>query len=236
MLEPGSPPAGPRLAEAPSRPLRRDARENRERILAAARAAFSEQGLEVGVDEIARRAGVGMGTLYRRFPTKDALIDAILADRIDGVVALLEAALEEPDAWRGLETFLVQMVAWQAADRGFKDVLAARRRDEPRLAASRARVLPLLEALIERGRSSGRLRGDLSATDIAPLLWGTGRIVETTVDVAPEFWRRHLALVMAGLRPEAAGEPLPGAALDAAQLSAAMDALACRARGARSGG
>ena len=115
-------------------PLRRDAQRNRDRILAATRAAFQERGLDVGVDEIARRAGVGMGTLYRHFQTKDALIDAIVDARSRSSPPR-PSAREAPDAWEGFEAFLVGAVDLQASDRGFKDALAA-------VAATRARCAP----------------------------------------------------------------------------------------------
>src|SRR3954462_10863411 len=99
------------VPSAPARPakpaLRSDAQRNRDRIVAATRAAFQERGLDVGVDEIARRAGVGMGTLYRHFPTKDALIDAIVDARFAELITAAEAALEAPDAWDGFDAFLV---------------------------------------------------------------------------------------------------------------------------------
>ena len=116
-------------------PLRKDAQRNRDRIIAATRAAFQERGLDVGVDEIARRAGVGMGTLYRHFPTKDALIDAIVDARFAELTEAAERALEAPDAWDGFAGFLASAVELQATDRGFKDALAARGRDERRVKA-----------------------------------------------------------------------------------------------------
>jgi AcrR family transcriptional regulator len=204
------------------RPLRRDARRNRERILAAARAAFAEHGLDVGVDEIARRAGVGMGTLYRRFPTKDALIEAILEDRLDEVIGLLERAVEGDDPWRAFEAFMHDIVFLQATDRGFKDILASRRRDEPKLSAARARMAPLLERLIADAQAAGQMRTDLDQRDVGPLLWGAGRVVESTADVAPDYWRRYLAIVLDGLRPPAVERDLPAPPLTDEQFAAAM--------------
>jgi AcrR family transcriptional regulator len=198
--------------------MRRDAQRNRDRILAATRAAFQERGLDVGVDEIARRAGVGMGTLYRHFPTKDALIDAIVDARFAELTAAAEAALEAPDAWDGFETFLVGAVELQAKDRGFKDALAARGRDEPRVKAARRKLLTVIERLVARGREEGALRADLAAEDVSVLLWATARIVERTADVAPGQPRRFLAMHLDGLRPAAATEPLPAPPLTARQL------------------
>jgi AcrR family transcriptional regulator len=223
-------PARPVPADPPAagesvapRPLRRDARRNRERILAAARAAFAEHGLDVGVDEIARRAGVGMGTLYRRFPTKDALIEAILEDRLEEVVALLERAVGGHDPWRDFEGFMSEVVALQARDRGFKDILASSRRDEPRLTAARDRIAPLMERLLARAQAAGEMRADVDPRDVGPLLWGAGRVVESTGEVAPDYWRRYLTLVLDGLRaPGAAPRDLPAPPLTDEQAAAAM--------------
>src|SRR5580765_2398854 len=113
-----------------ARPLRRDARENLDRILVAARAAFAELGLDAGVEEIAGRAGVGMGTLYRRFPTKDALIDAVFEEHLDRLAAAAEAALQKPDPWEGLLDYLATVVRLQSSDRGFSEVLGAHLRSE----------------------------------------------------------------------------------------------------------
>src|SRR3954466_7217768 len=98
-------------------PLRRDAQRNRDRIIAATRAAFQERGLDVGVDEIARCAGVGMGTLYRHFPTKAALIDAVVDERFHELTAAAERAIETPDAWAGFASFLHEAVERQLNDR-----------------------------------------------------------------------------------------------------------------------
>ena len=205
-------------------PLRRDAQRNRERILVATRQAFQERGLDVGVDEIARRAGIGMGTLYRHFPTKDALIDAIVQVRFDELTTFAEQALAAPDAWEGFAGFLVAAADMQAADRGFKDALAARRRDELEVKLARGRLHAAVAALVQRGQDEGALRADLTGEDVIVLLWATGRIVERTAETAPGQVRRFLALHLAGLRPEAAaaGQPTDVPALSARQLRRAM--------------
>src|SRR5215207_8155029 len=106
----------------PERPLRRDAERNRLRILAAAREAFAEEGLCVTLDEIARRAGVGVGTVYRRFPDKESLVDALFEHRMEEFVALAEECLRAEDPWEGLTCFLEQATEQHACDRGFKEV------------------------------------------------------------------------------------------------------------------
>src|SRR5262249_20927492 len=143
-------------------PLRKDAQRNRDRIIAATRAAFQERGLDVGVDEIARCAGVGMGTLYRHFPTKDALIDAIVDARFAELTESAERALEAPDAWDGFAAFLASAVELQATDRGFKDALAARGPDERRVKAARKELYAVIDRLVARGIAEGALRPDLA--------------------------------------------------------------------------
>src|SRR5436309_12331345 len=139
----------------PARPVRRDAQANRDRIVAAARAVFAAEGVDVPVEEIARRAGVGMGTLYRHFPAKEDLIDAVLEDAFDAFVGAAEAALAEQDAWAGFRGFLEQVFALHARNRGLKDVIATRAHGRARAEAMRTRMRPLLRRLIERAQEQG---------------------------------------------------------------------------------
>jgi AcrR family transcriptional regulator len=206
--------------------LRRDARRNRERILVATRQAFQERGLDVGVDEIARRAGVGMGTLYRHFPTKDALIDAIVHVGFEQLAVAAERALEASNAWDGFEAFLLEAVEMQSADRGFKDALAARGRDQRDVKLARRRLHTAMARLVERGQREGELRADLAPEDVVMLLWATARIVERTADAAPGVVRRFLALHLAGLRPAATGHPPEVPPLSRRQLQRAIAASA----------
>src|SRR3954470_23443250 len=111
---------------APGRPLRADAARNRALILDAARAAFAEGGLDVGVEEIARRAGVGKGTLYRRFPTKETLVRAIFDEILAEFSAVCRKAVERPDAWEAFAGFLGAAARMQASNQGFYDVVSQR--------------------------------------------------------------------------------------------------------------
>jgi AcrR family transcriptional regulator len=207
------------------RPLRRDARENRERILVAARAAFAEVGIDVSVEEIAHRAGVGMGTLYRRFPTKDALIDAVFERHLDRIAAMAEDALAQPDAWTAFVGYLTGVVTLQACDYGLSQILGARLSVEDLVARARTRLRPLVQQLIERAQAEGELRPDVVYEDISVLLWTTGRVVDATRGVEPDFWQRYLALAIDGLRAPRA-TPLPRPPLSAAQHRKAMTRFA----------
>ncbi len=205
-----------RIATEP-RPLRRDAERNRDRIIEAARAAFATDGINVSVEEIARRAGVGIGTLYRRFPTKAELIDAILEDVLTEVCSAAESALEEEDAWLGFSTFLENVFELHVRNRGLKDVIAERKHGRRRLDSARAHMRPLVAELIARAQAQGTLRPDFTPEDMPMLFWTGGRVAEMTSFVAPELWRRYLGLVLDGLRAHAA-TPLPHPPLTRAQL------------------
>jgi AcrR family transcriptional regulator len=198
-------------------PVRVDARRNRERLVAAARMLFARHGLDVSVREIAREAGVGVGTLYRRFPTRDELVDAVLEDAFEEVVAAGERALAEHDAWSGFAEFVEDLLALNANNRGLKDVVETQQRGRGRAASMRRRIRPMIAELIDRAQAQGALRADFSPQDLSLLFWGSDRVIELTADVAPEVWRRYLGLVLDGLRATAA-TPLPHPPLSDAEL------------------
>jgi AcrR family transcriptional regulator len=199
-------------------PLRADARRNRDRILAATRAAFVELGIEVPVVEIARRAEVGMGTLYRHFPTKAALIDAVVDARFAELTHGAEQALAAPGAWDGLRSFLLFAVGLQASDRGFNAALAARGRDQQSVRAARRQLHEAITRLVARGHEERVLRPDVRAEDVVVLLWATARVVERTIDSDPAQARRFAALHLAGLAAGAGEDTAGVAALTPAQL------------------
>jgi AcrR family transcriptional regulator len=176
------------------RPLRRDAARNRDRLLAAASRVFSEQGLDASVADVSRAAGVGMGTLYRRFSTKDALIDALVQDVLEAIIEMARRALDEPDG-TGLELFLVESSAYQAEHRGCL----------PRLWSTEHGLIhtarKLISRLLKEAKLHGRVRDDLSNTDLTVILWSIRGILETTGQLAPNAWQRHLELLIAGMRP-----------------------------------
>jgi AcrR family transcriptional regulator len=202
------------------RTLRSDARRNRERLVASARELFASEGVDVPVEEITRHAGLGMGTLYRHFPTKEELIDAVLEESFDELVGAAEQAVLEDDAWTAFTGFLEQALELHVRNRGLKDMLATSARGRDRAAAMRTRMRPLLRRLIERAQEQGALRADFAPEDLPVVFWAAGRVIETTAGVAPDYWRRHLGLVLDGLRAEAA-TPLPRPPLTRAQLARA---------------
>ena len=214
------------LAVSPThseRPLRRDAERNRQRILDAARAAFAEDGLSVTLDEIARRAGVGVGTIYRRFPDKEQLIDALFEARMNEMAAEAETALRSEDPWAGLVRFLEIATEQHACDRGFKEVALSGVHGRERVARARQLMFPLVSQLVARAQADGSLRPDLEATDLPLLQLMLGSLSDCTRDADPEAWRRYLGIICDGLRTRRdAPTPLEHGALDAEQTQTTM--------------
>jgi AcrR family transcriptional regulator len=180
--------------------LRSDAERNRVRIIEAARACFAEQGLDVGVEEIARRAGVGMGTLYRRFPTKQSLVNAIFAQRLDDLQPAIDRALAGEDAWEGLVALLVATVAQQAEDQGFSQMVVLRMGPEAVAADIRRRFFAPLEMLLARAQAAGQVRDDVSARDLPAIVRMAGVSAIGGARAARDC-RRHVGLLLDGLRP-----------------------------------
>jgi AcrR family transcriptional regulator len=197
--------------------LRSDARRNRERLVSSARELFAAHGVDVSVEDITHHAGVGMGTLYRHFPTKDELLDAVLEDAFAELVAAAEQAAAADDAWVGFTGFLERALAAHARNRGLKDVLAARGQGAQRAEAMRAKMRPLLRRMIQRAQEQGTLRADFAPEDLPLVFWTADRVIDRTAAVAPDFWRRYLGLLTDGLRADAA-TPLPRPPLTRAQL------------------
>jgi AcrR family transcriptional regulator len=205
------------------RPLRRDAELNRQRILRAAAEIFTEQGLEATLDDVARQAGVGVGTVYRRFPDKEALADALFTDRLDALVALAEDALADPDEWGSLVSFLEQAGALLAADRGLRQLFMFATYGYDRVGQARARMQPLVSTLVSRAQAAGAVRADLCPTDVPLIEFMLAGVAEYARNARPQVWRRYLALLLDGLRPERAGPgTLPEPALTPDEFEAAM--------------
>ena len=188
--------------------MRRDALRNRERLLVAAGQVFEQKGLEASVADVARVAGVGMGTLYRRFPSKEALIDALVSEVLEATIAMAEEAAACPDG-TGLEHFLRASSAYQAEHLGCL----------PKLWNSDHHLIKKARELIARllsdAQAHGRIRRDLKSTDISLVMWSMRGVLETTRSNAPEAWKRHLDLLVAGMRPRMprgtpAAQPEPG--------------------------
>jgi AcrR family transcriptional regulator len=193
------------------RHLRRDAAANRELVLDAAAKVFASQGLDAGVEEIARAAGVGVGTLYRRFPTKEALIAELVRDMLETMSALAAEAMEAPGGG-GLEQFLEASSGYQAAHRGCLPRLWNTAPNNEQLLQVRQRIA----AMLTEAKRHGRVREELTNTDITMVMWSIRGVIETTREVVPDAWRRHLSILVAGLRPSS--DPLCSRPLTRAQV------------------
>lgn len=197
------------VANPSDRPLRHDAELNRQRILTAARRLVTEHGLDVSHDEIAREAGVAVGTVYRRYSRKDQLFETVFVDRVDGVVALAEEALTADDAWEGFSSFLVGVFELQAHDRGLREFMT--RGGGTGLAArAAASIQPVGGELVRRAHADGALRADIGVGDIPLIPMMVGAVMDAARHVETELWRRVLAVILNGI---SAGPPtarLPG--------------------------
>ena len=190
------------------RGLRVDAERNRERVLDAAREVFAEQGLDGSTNEIARRAGVGIATLFRRFPTRDDLVEAVFADKMSAYTAAIEDALADPDPWHGFCGYIERVCRMQADDRGFADVLTMTFPTAKGLEQERNRAAHALTELLERAKAAGRLRADFAHQDVPLILMANAGVVTATRHAAPDAWRRLVGYLIQAFAAEAA-HPLP---------------------------
>lgn len=203
--------------------LRKDAALNRERLLAAAAELFASQGLNVTLNDIAHHAGVGVGTAYRRFPNKEAVIDALFEQRMSDVAAVAEQSLAEPDAWVGLTMFLEQALHMRHGDRGLNEIMNNPVLGDERVSEVRDRIAPIITKLVAKARDQGVVRPDLDQSDLIFIQLGLSAIIEKTGSIAPGLYRRYLTMFLDGIRTDRQGfTPLPAAPLNAAKAHEAM--------------
>ncbi len=188
-----------------ARPLRKDAERNRQRILASAQVLFAKRGVDVGLDEIAHHAGVGVGTAYRRFPDRETLIDELLEEKTATIERIATESLEIDDPWTALTSYLERSQELHAADRALKQALFDPSRGAERLADARARIGPLVTRLIERARDSGDLRPDFELSDFPLLIEMISAVMAATHDHSPDLWRRYLRILIDGMANDRSG-------------------------------
>jgi AcrR family transcriptional regulator len=184
--------------------LRADAARNREAIVEAARAVFAEQGLDAPLDEIAKRAGTGNATLYRRFPTRSDLVAAVFAERMAAQVEAVETALDDDDPWNGFASYIRAVAAMQADDRGIADLVHLDLSSAPEIEQLRARAYDGVVQLVGRAQEAGVLRADFTDQDVVLLLMANAGLVERAHGVTDEASARLTALLLDGLRAQAA--------------------------------
>ena len=205
------------------RPLRADAERNRLRILSAAAEVFAERGLDVSLDDIADAAGVGVGTVYRRFPSKDDLIDALFHAKIGEVEAAAHAALAIEDPWDGFEHFLREACRVHSRDSAMKDVLLAGACGRERVAHARSRIAPIAMKVVQRAQDAGVLRSDLGPFDMPMMQLMVATVAQRTRDVSPEYWQRAVTILVDGLKTRRDDvTPMPGPALSPEEFLTAM--------------
>lgn len=183
---------------APARAVRKDVARNRALLLAAADEVFALRGVDVTLDEVARQAGVGVATAYRHFDSKQALLQALLEDRIDRVTERMLRAEELADPREALESFLYQSCELQAGDRGMREVVHATQ-GMPGAAAFRERLEPIAQRIVERARAAGIVREEFTASDIPMMLVTIGGVSDYAGSQEPDLWRRYLDFFLDGV-------------------------------------
>lgn len=204
--------------------LRRDAALNRERLLDAARELFATRGLDVSLNDIAHHAGVGVGTAYRRFANKQAVMEALFEDVLDDLAEVARTSLREPDAWVGLVGFLERSLELQFGDRGINAIMNHPALGDERVDEARTRIAPLIQELVDRAKAQGLVRTDLEQSDVVFVQVGLSAILGRTRGVEPELYRRYLAIFLDGIRADRSLTPLPVGALDSTCTHRAMTA------------
>lgn len=202
--------------------LRRDAERNRQRIIEAARDLCATRGLEATLNDVAHHAGLGVGTVYRRFPTKEDLFEAIFEENINELIALADTALDYDDSWEGFAWFVLQLCEITATNRGVREIVFSKAYGGHKVDRARTQLAPRLEALVERAKHDGYLRPELSATDMPILGLLSGAVSEFAGHIDCELWRRYTAILLDGMRCHNGQRTLEVDALSEDCLEAAM--------------
>ncbi|KIF66724.1 TetR family transcriptional regulator [Streptomyces sp. AcH 505] len=198
--------------------LRADARHNRERILKAARETYAADGIDAPITTIARRAGVGVATLYRRFPTRASLVTEAFTEQLAHCVAVLDEALADPDPWRGFCSVVEKVCLMQAADRGFTDAFLTQFPDETAFDQQRSHAERGLAELVRRAKDAGQLRADFDHTDVTLVLLANGGVIARSRQGSPAATRRLVGYLLQSFRADGARPLPPPAPLDLDQI------------------
>ncbi|MEV0296135.1 TetR/AcrR family transcriptional regulator [Nocardia sp. NPDC050710] len=189
-------------ATAPPRRLRADAARNQQRIVAAARELFADHGLEITLDDVAERAGVGVGTVYRRFANKKELIAEVFEQNMDEFAVAAEEALQHPDPWGGLVQFFEYACTHLATNRGFSEVMLELEDDLERFTAVRDRIKPTVAGVIDRAAAAGVLAPGVEASDFFALIHMVEAVGQFSRPVNPTTWKRYMAIALNGVRAD----------------------------------
>jgi AcrR family transcriptional regulator len=202
-------------------PRRRDARERRDKLIAAAQREFAAHGVDASLEKIARDAGVAIGTLYRHFPSRLDLLMAAFEPQLQEFLDGAAKALEMDDPWEGFVSYLENLFAVQAGDRGFNDFLSRRFPNNAVTEHIHDQMCGQIEDVLTRAQEAGQARPDITQADIVNLIWSNGRIIDATSTTAPNAWRRSLHLALDSYRAERA-HPIPEPPMTHKQLYDAM--------------
>jgi AcrR family transcriptional regulator len=186
-------------AATDTKPLRADARRNREAIIKAARKVFSAQGQDAQMDDIARRAKVGVGTVYRHFPTKEALLEELVRESFRELAQLWVAALERPDPWDAFVDVMWRSAEMHSVDKGFTEAIAEAKMAIADQVAEELGLHTSLAEMMRRCQAAGSMRRDIGPDDLQSLFCGLGAVMMRSP--TEEAWRRYLTLMLDGLRP-----------------------------------
>ncbi|MFQ6226608.1 TetR/AcrR family transcriptional regulator [Nocardia sp. NPDC002869] len=218
---------------APRR-LRADAARNQQRIVEAARELFADRGLEITLDDVAERAGVGVGTVYRRFANKKELIAEVFEHSLGAFADHAEAALRDPDPWLGLVQFVEYACRHLAVNRGFSEVILELDLDTERFHGLRDRIKPAVAAIVGRAREAGVLQPDIEPSDLFAMIHMVDGLAEFAKPINPEIWRRYMAITLNGIRADnVARQELPVRALTDDEVDQAKSAKAAPCAGRR---
>jgi AcrR family transcriptional regulator len=204
-----------------ARMIRRDALRNRDALVASAQSAFAARGLDASLEGVARDAGVSIGTLYRHFPTRLDLVQAVFTRRLEELLEAAERAAALPDAWAGFARYLEVRCEVQAGDRGLDELAGIRLPHSPCIDTLQARILDVGGAILRRVQNDGVVRADVTPEDLAFVVWSQARIMQATRDAAPQAWRRNLHLILDAFRADGA-TPMTEPPLTCDQLYDAM--------------
>jgi AcrR family transcriptional regulator len=204
------------------RPLRADAVRNQEKLVSAAREVFASEGLDVALEDIARHAGVGIATLYRRFPDRESLIIAMFESKMRDIIAEARTALEIEDPWEAFRRLLTSIFRTVAKDKGMRQLLLSSRYNLKNAETGRAELIGLMGRVIARAKVDGRLRLEIGANDIPPLVLMVGAVADFSAKSEPALWERYATLVFDGLAARSPSAEMKPDALTPAQMSLSM--------------
>ncbi|MBL1074792.1 TetR/AcrR family transcriptional regulator [Nocardia sp. 2] len=216
----------------PPRRLRADAARNQQRIIAAARELFADRGLEVTLDDVAERAGVGVGTVYRRFANKQELISEVFDQMITELGHEVETALHHTDPWEGLVGLFDYACRHMAANRGFSEVVLELHDSMDRFVCMKERIAPGMSAVISRAKEAGALQPEIETSDFFAMVNMVDGVAGFARTVNPDVWQRYMAVILNGVRGDGVARmPLTQPALTDDEVERAKQAMHdCRKR------